>query len=117
MHPVVGSLGDDMPRPGILEAGFNAVNDVSAGKQGRGRKYDIERFERLGEFFQRLACWDDYANQDLLLRDRSGVVGFALIPCLKSQIQSAKLQINIKCQFSMTQTYLEKLFKFVNLGH
>jgi len=38
--------------------------------------------------------------------------------CLKSQIPSTKLQINLKFQYSMTKTFQgETLFEFSNFGH
>ncbi len=38
--------------------------------------------------------------------------------CLKSQIPSTKLQINLKFQYSMTKTFQdETLFGFSNFGH
>jgi hypothetical protein len=40
------------------------------------------------------------------------------ILCLKSQIPSTKLQINLKFQYSMTKTFQdETLFGFSNFGH
>jgi hypothetical protein len=40
------------------------------------------------------------------------------ILCLKSQIPSTKLQINIKFQYSMTKTFQDdSLFGFSNFGH
>jgi len=48
-------------------------------------------------------------------RDRLLCLGFL---CLKIQITSTKLQINLKFQYSMTKTFNDKtLFGFSNFGH
>ena len=63
--------------------------------------------------------WHCFSIESLVLWARSEINVSALEDCFdKTQIPSNKFQINLKFQYSMTETVQhEKLFRFSNLGH
>jgi len=64
---------------------------------------------------ENLVLWDRRRSRFAGVRDRWLCLGFL---CLKVQIPSTKLQINLKFQYSMTKTFQDKtLFGFSNFGH